>query len=241
MRFINFFLLLLFVSANPACELIERQVKVNYRGALRNFMHGNDLSAKLDLDTLRDRPYLYGLGARENLKGEILIWSGEPVVSLVRDSQVLVDHSFDHRAALFVWSEVEKWEAFAVPDTVNTYSSLEAFIAHQAAGNSLWSLSAPFPFRLRGEATLDWHVIDWPPDDSVHTHEKHRTSGPHGTLQNQKVEVLGFYSTEHTGIFTHHTTNMHLHFRTLDNTLAGHVDDLAPRQMVLYLPAFGPE
>ena len=80
-------------------------------------------------------------------------------------------------------------------------------------------------------------MINWPEGYKEHSHEKHISSGPHGTLANTAAEVLGFYSKHHHAIFTHHTTNMHLHVRTMDGQLAGHLDDLELGEgMKLLLP-----
>lgn len=38
-------------------------------------------------------------------------------------------------------------------------------------------------------------------------------------------------------VFTHRTTNVHMHFKTKDKSLAGHIDDLKPGEnMMLKLP-----
>jgi len=51
------------------------------------------------------------------------------------------------------------------------------------------------------------------------------------------VDILGFYSTHHHAVFTHHSTNMHLHVKTRGHVLAGHLDDLTLGEgMVLQLP-----
>jgi len=42
----------------------------------------------------------------------------------------------------------------------------------------------------------------------------------------EEVVILGFYSSQHKAIFTHHSSNSHMHFRTKDQSLAGHVDAL---------------
>jgi acetolactate decarboxylase len=57
-------------------------------------------------------------------------------------------------------------------------------------------------------------------------------------MENTEVEMLGFYSDSHKAIFTHHTSNVHIHMRTVDDKLAGHVDDLILGDgMILKLPA----
>lgn len=51
-------------------------------------MMQNDVGEKVRLDTLQAREHLYGLGAVENLDGEILIWDGEVRVSRIRDNSI---------------------------------------------------------------------------------------------------------------------------------------------------------
>lgn len=198
---------------------------VQHAGALKNFMHKKDVSAKIDMAEIENNQHLFALGAAENLKGEILIWDGEPYVSTVVDDQVNIDHSYQHKASLLVYSSVEKWSNFEVDAKVKTYNELEEFVAQTADENGI-DISQPFPFLLKGAAdTLSWHVIDWAEGDTVHTHQKHIESGLNGMITDVQTEILGFYSDSHHAIFTHHSTNMHLHFNCGD-TLAGHVDGL---------------
>jgi len=94
------------------------------------------------------------------------------------------------------------------------------------------------PFLISGKIKfIDWHVINWDPADKVHTHIKHTNSGPHGRIKDAEVLILGFYSNKHRAIFTHHASDLHMHFKTKDRTLAGHIDDLElGREVVLKLP-----
>ncbi|RMG57901.1 MAG: hypothetical protein D6722_24205, partial [Bacteroidetes bacterium] len=148
------------------------------------------------------------------------------LIAQAEGDQVRVDRTPNHAATLLVQAEVPAWRGQTLPDTVQTYAQLEAFLRALAADPAHFA-GAPFPFRLEGEvAALAWHVIDWPEGDSVHTHHKHQTAGPHDTLRQTPVHILGFYSDRHTGLFTHHSSNMHLHMHTRDQQLAGHVDDL---------------
>lgn len=229
-------LILLTACSSPAGDVTP--VTVHHRGALRNMMHQGDISAKADLRELQDREHLYALGALEKLKGELLIWDGTSYLASASGEEVVIEHTFDRKATLLVYAQVAEWTPVAVPDTVNTYSGLETFIAQAAAKKGL-DLEAPFPFLLQGQiARAAWHVIDWPEGDTEHSHTKHRQSGPHGTLEQEPMDILGFYSKHHTGVFTHHTTNMHLHFRTHDGRLVGHLDNLMPQggELVLYVP-----
>lgn len=212
--------------------------QVEHKGALKNIMHMGDLSAQADLLDFENTENLYAIGALENLKGEILILDGEPYISSVRDSKMILSNKLDHKAALLVYATVENWIEHEIPDSIVTYSELEKYVEHIAKTHGV-NTDEPFPFMLSGKAkSIDWHIIDWKDGDTEHTHQKHIESGLHGTQTNQKVEILGFYSNSHHAIFTHHTTNMHLHVKTTDNQLAGHLDGLElGNGMTLMLPS----
>ena len=200
-------------------------------------MHEGDLSARADLRDFQNDEHLFALGALEELKGEILIMDGEPYISLVEDGEPRMVSSYDFNATLLVYTSVEHWTSIQIPVEIETYRDLEIFVAVAARDHGI-DTDEPFPMVIAGVAkSIDWHIIDWPEGDTQHSHEKHMTIGPHGTFTEREVEILGFYSDSHHGIFTHHSTNMHLHFRTADNMLAGHLDDIEPgRQMMLFLP-----
>ncbi len=233
----QFLVMGLLLSCDPSPQAIEADREVLYAGALRSIMHQGDVSVQMDLADLKDRAHLYALGAVEDLKGEILILDGQPWISSVQDSALSLSSSFDKGAVLLVWTEVDQWKDFPVPDSVRTYADLERYVFEQAAGYGI-DTDKPFPFLLGGLAeSFNWHVIDWPDGDSVHTHQKHVESGMNGQMENQLVDILGFYSTHHHAVFTHHSTNMHLHVKTRGHVLAGHLDDLTLGEgMVLRLP-----
>lgn len=212
-------------------------IEVWVRGALRDIMHKGDMSSKISLKELSDLPNVYALGAAENLKGEIIIIKSKPYVGTVQKGHLAVDSTFEKGAALLVYSQVNKWISTALPSSIKSVQQLEEFVA-RAAGEKNINLEKPFPFMLSGKVTsADWHVIDWPAGDKEHTHEKHKKSGLHGNIANQEVQVLGFHSRHHHTIFTHHSTNMHLHLKTADHTLSAHVDDIQPGSaMLLWLP-----
>ncbi len=213
-------------------------VQVEYVGALKNMMRKGDISAQIDLTELSDQAGIYALGAVTNLKGEVLILDSKPYISYVQADSLLIDSTFDHTATLLVYSNIEQWQEVQVPTDVKSESSLEEYIENKAEELGI-NVDAPFPFRLIGTLTsMDWHVINWKDGDLEHTHEKHVQSGLHDRMQGVEVDILGFYSNRHHAIFTHHTTNMHMHVRTTDGQLVAHVDDLElGTGMKLLLPA----
>lgn len=199
--------------------------KVYHNGALRTLMKG-DLNTVVQLDSLKGKDNLYALGAASNLKGEIQIFNGSPVNARVENEKIIIDSSFDESASLLVYAQIPVWTEITIPASVKTKVALEEFIQVSAMNKGL-DMGRPFPFLVEGEiSSLDWHVIDWPEGDTLHTHEKHRNSGLNGTIKEKEVEIIGFFSLHHKTVFTHHSTNIHIHFKTEDRSLAGHVDDL---------------
>ncbi len=217
----------------------EKDIEVIYYGALKNMMHKGDLSKKVTLNELKDRSHLYALGAVENLEGEVLILDGVAHISYVdsNDSSkiMMIDNSFEKNACLLVSASVKEWETINIPNSIVTYKDFEIFIEETASENGI-NTNEPFPFMIEGIAkSFDWHIIDWPEGDAEHSHEKHIHSGLYGTLENQAVEMLGFYSDKHHAIFTHHTTNMHVHVKS--DKAIGHADDFTlGENMILKLP-----
>lgn len=210
--------------------------KVAHSGALRTIMSG-DLSATTSLDTLAAKDHLYALGAVAQLKGEIQIFDGAPFISSVNENEVAIDPTFSKKAALLVYAIVPSWKEIKIPAAIDTREALEAFIIETAVSLKI-DTSAPFPFLIEGNASaLSWHIIDWPEGDMEHTHQKHKESGLNGVLTDKEVSILGFYSDKHKGVFTHHSTNLHMHFKTKDGLLAGHLDGFTPSsKMHLKLP-----
>lgn len=209
---------------------------VQYAGALKDMMHKGDISAKAALNDLKNQPALYALGAVENLKGEIIILDGKPFVSYVHDDSLHIDNSFNRNAVLLVYAQVKKWQEVAIPGNIGNHNETESFILEAAKKRGI-NVDAPFPFMIKGKISrAEWHVIDWQEGDTEHTPEKHKASGLRGEIENREVRLLGFYSDKHHAIFTHHSTNMHLHILTDDERISGHLDDFQLGENILLLP-----
>jgi acetolactate decarboxylase len=219
-----------------SCSDTSQTSEVKYAGALHTMMLG-DLRATASLDSLEEKQYLYALGAVENLKGEIQIFDGQPLNSIIIDNSIKIDHSFNINASLLVWVQVEEWEEVKIPSSLKTPAALEEFIREQAILKGFEG-DKPFAFKIEGKVkSLNWHIINWPKDDTKHTHKKHKESGVNGVLTGQIVEIIGFYSEVHKTLFTHHSSFVHMHFKTMDESLAGHVDELLiGKETILKLP-----
>jgi alpha-acetolactate decarboxylase len=220
-----------------SCSTIKKP-DVSVYGALFEMMHQGNLTTRIDLNSLENEKHVYGLGALTDLKGEILIIDSKPYISKEAvDGSIEISNSFNHEAALFVESKVEKWDSTQLPENINSISDLEGFLESIAEEHSL-DIEQPFPFMIKGVIpSVDWHIINWPEGDSEHSHEKHINSGLSGSLKDTPVQILGFYSKHHQAIFTHHTTYIHMHLLTNDSNIAGHIDDIIFNgNQILHLP-----
>ncbi|MCB9294694.1 MAG: hypothetical protein H6559_16470 [Lewinellaceae bacterium] len=205
----------------------EASFEVGWDGALKTIMREGNLSGQVAVEEILKKKHVYALGAMEGLKGELLVWDGRPLIAMVRDSSLQLSQDGNGNAALAVYASVPRWSgAIPIPYNVRSYEALENFI-RDAARKEKIDVGKPFPFLVEATANkLDYHIIDWPEGDTVHTHEKHLQAGMRGTLGAAPVKILGFYSAHHHGVFTHHSTNMHLHFMSMEAPIAGHVDSL---------------
>lgn len=200
------------------------QVKV--AGEMKKIMQQGNLSASIDLDTLRSSEQLYGLGVAENLKGEIMIVAGQGYVTQVDAGHLKTSSTSGIKSAMFVFQSVTSWVPARVERPVPDLQALEGVLEELMKSNGK-NKDESFAFLIKTSyATINYHVIDWQPG-TAHTMSNHKAFSKPGQHVNGDVTILGFYSNHHQGVFTHHGTNIHLHMMTNDRKLVGHVDGLS--------------
>jgi len=202
-------------------ELKNNISPVKITGAMRNVMMKGELAGTINLDTIQDKAHLYGLGPVEYLKGEILIYDGISYVSSVTSKgSVKVDESFKVKAPFFVYENISKWREVELPDSVQSIPQLDAFIEQKSKN---WA--KPVAFRLLTEVeSAKFHIVNLPPGTEVHSPDDAHKGEKTFTLENEKAELFGFFSTEHQGVFTHHDSNVHIHYISPDRKKMGHLD-----------------
>ena len=212
--------------------------QVNHAGALKNAMKKGDLTPKIELKELEGKENLYALGAVGYLKGEVQIFNGTSMTTFVnKNNELEYDHSYNRNASLLVYAQVKEWIEYKIPNNIITRKQFEEYLEEKAEEHGL-DTEEPFAFLIEGKIKSNsWHVINWDPNEKVHTHKKHVESGIHSTMENRDVIMLGFFSMYAAGIFTHHTTSMHIHFMTKDKKISGHSDNMTlGENMILKLP-----
>ena len=131
---------------------------------------------------------------------------------------------------MLVYAQVNDWKHFKSQKEISSIADFEKYFSELLTENNVDS-ERVIPFLIADSVnSLSWHVVDWVEGDTVHTHAKHRASGLHGSVKNKPVEIIGFFSKNHHGVFTHKNSNIHMHFIKDDKKLSGHVDDLVFRK-----------
>lgn len=206
---------------------------VQIAGAMRNVMWKGELDGIIQLDTIQNKKGLYGLGPLSYLQGELLINDGQAYVSRVlTDSIMQVEATFDASAPFFVYANVNEWKELDLPKGIKTIAQLEAFIDEQTK-----AAKRPFAFKLKGEvAHAIIHIQNLPKGTAVSSPQEAHQGQTNYPLGQEKVDIVGFFSTSHQGVFTHHDSFLHLHLITSDQTKMGHLDEVEFGAMKLYLP-----
>jgi len=200
-------------------------MNVRWVGAQRDVL-GGDVEGKVDLRTLLAAPHLYALGPRAGVSGEITVLDGEPWIARVVDRRVHVTADPDHRACFLVYDYVHAWRENVETESVDDEKQLTDVVLRAAAEAGL-AADQPLIFLLRSPAaTITFHVLD-KRDGLPHSPERHERAKVRFEVERQPVEVLGFCSSGHRGIFTPRDSDLHLHFRTLDGQTSGHVEHIA--------------
>lgn len=206
--------------------LFSNPVEVKIAGAMKNIMHKGDLSAHISLDTVLTQPHMYGLGPAEGIKGEIIIIDSKAYWCKTKNGKAITSIDNKAKAAMLVYAQVPAWKAVTITDAITDYAALEKVVEKLAFQNG-FLLDEPFPFMIKGTvSSASYHIIDWK-EGTTHTFDNHKQFAQYGRFNKEPVMLLGFYSTKHHSIFTHHSTNMHVHIMDEKKTAVGHIEEIS--------------
>jgi len=216
-------------------NLIETETYSDIKivGAMKNVMWKGELGSSINLDTISNKNGLYGLGPVSYLTGELLINNGKSYVSKVTpDSTMKVEKTFNTSAPFFVYGNVTAWNEIDLPSDLKTIHDLEKFI-----DNKTTKFKRPFAFKLIGKVSnAIIHIQNLSEGTKVSSPAEAHQGQTNYNIENEYVEIIGFFSTEHKGVFTHHDSFLHMHLMTKDEDKMGHLDELEIGEMKLYLP-----
>ncbi len=186
---------------------------------MRDVVRNGQGAGVIAMDSLAE-PGLYGVGPLAHLRGEITVVDGVCLVARMVDGQVRVAQEPDVQAPFFVHALVRDWEELVLPGPVVDLAGLDAFLSARALDHP-----GPFAFRLTGIAdSVLAHVLDVPEGVRVSSREEAHAYDARITLCGEVVELVGFFSTTHRTVFTHHDSNIHVHALSADRQRMGHAD-----------------
>ncbi len=213
--------MLIFQWGNSVAQGEASHVKIV--GMMKDVMWKGKLFGNIDLDTISNKQHLFGLGPVEYLAGEILIVDGKAYKSTVQnDSTMKVVETYSVKAPFFAYANISNWTELLLPDTIQSTQQLEQFLWRTLKNQNL-----PFLFRYTGEvehATI--HIVNLPKGATVSSPAEAHQEQRSFQVTNQHVDIVGFFSTTHKGIFTHHDSYLHMHLITSDKQKMGHLDEV---------------
>lgn len=232
----------LFIIVLISCHLTKKEISstdtdtysdLKIVGAMKNVMWKGELGSSIDLDTISDKNGLYGLGPEINLTGELLIIDGNSYISKVTsDSTMTVEKRYDVSAPFFVYVNVTEWIEVELPLKIRSFQDLEKYIDEKTT-----EYKQPFAFKLSGKvANGIIHIQNLPKGTKVSSPDEAHQGQTNYNLNNEESEIVGFFSKEHKGVFTHHNSFLHMHLITKEKSKMGHLDELEIGKMKLYLP-----
>ncbi|MCF1715057.1 acetolactate decarboxylase [Flavihumibacter sp. RY-1] len=230
------FLLILLIQASFVSSLAQDPLsRVKLVGQMKDVMWKGELKGKISLDTIADKQHLYGIGPVEYLSGEILIIDGKSYKStVISQTAMRVEETFNLKAPFFGYAHIPAWQEIMLPPSIQTIEALEVYLDQQTK-----QAPRPFLFKLSGiaeEAII--HIVNLPQGATVRSPQDAHQGNVNYMISDQSVDIVGFFSTEHKTIFTHHDTFLHLHLITSDRQKMGHLDQvrLKSGSVKLYLP-----
>jgi acetolactate decarboxylase len=225
--------LILSCSQTTQKESINSYEDVHIVGAMKNVMWKGELGSSIDLDTISVKQGLYGLGPLTYLAGELMLKDGISYVSrATSDSTMTVEETFEVSAPFFVYTHVNKWQEIEVPISVKTIDDLEAFVEEKSKG-----FKAPFAFQVEGKINKGTiHIQNLPLGTKISSPKEAHQGQTNYPIEHVSMHIVGFFSKEHKGIFTHHDSNVHLHLITADKKKMGHLDEAEFGKIKLLLP-----
>ncbi|MDA8100756.1 MAG: acetolactate decarboxylase [Nitrospiraceae bacterium] len=221
---------------------------VEYEGAQKTIFKTGKATSVISLETLSTRPSLYAIGPIDGLDGEITIFDSKPYITQMRGTDYTLDTTFKHGAFFLVWTEQKDWADIPLPANVKGYIDLQKFVK-EAAQKSGVDVTKPFPFLLSGTPSeIKWHInVDRTGGKPINQELFVKSKEPYVT-KNEPVDIIGFYSEKHSGVFLSQyapaikegsgmENYIHLHLVSRTSKAAGHIDDITfGGGMMLRLP-----
>jgi alpha-acetolactate decarboxylase len=218
-------------------SLSANSFDVKSYGHYKQMIHKKNTTGVIDLSSVVSEKNTYAVGAIADGVGEITVIDGKIYLDYGKDG---LGNSLNKipektKAVLLVTTKVKEWQNIKIK---NNLSKMELFkeILKQAKLNN-FNTKHPFPFLLQGEfESLKIHAISSQnPNFTGHGMGQKLFHMSKDELIDENAVIVGFYSADSQGVYTHPNESWHLH--SIIDDIAGHVDGLyTGSNIVLKLP-----
>ncbi|MEJ2005636.1 MAG: acetolactate decarboxylase [Cyclobacteriaceae bacterium] len=200
----------------------QHDSRVQYAGSIRETMLEGKLEPAVLLDSIEPMDGLYAIGPLADLRGEILVLNGERFISRVLTEETMsVKVEGGAGAPFLVYSHVDRWRKVNIPENISDLDALNDYLESIAP-----TLDEPFIFQVKGDVEhAQIHIQKLPLGTKVSSPEEAHQGQFNYSFENDGVVIIGFFSTKHQGIFTHHDSYTHMHLITEDRVMMGHLDE----------------
>lgn len=195
-------------------------------GSVAEALRDGKTEARVHLSDL-DATGLVGVGAVQDLSGEITILDGQCTVSRVVDARVVTEQTRDVAATMLFAGRVEAWVEVAVEHDVAP-ADVAAFVEAAARDQGI-DCELAFPFVVVGEVTdLAVHVLagQCPIRARRLGIEMDKAPFRHHAAR-AKSTLVGIFAKRGGGVITHHGSALHVHAIVEGDTpFTGHCDSV---------------
>ncbi len=213
----------------PAGKPDHEGGEVQVWGALRAVMHEGKVEGTVMLQSIVPGPHAYAVGALAGLRGEVTVLDDEIIVTLGGEGatvRTLGEVPPGEMATLLVRAVVPRWMGHTVAHSIETNridEELETIV--KTAG---LDPATRIPVVIEATArNLEWHVLTGRAVGGNGAHGAHHGPRTTGKLADAKVTLVGFFSRNDAGVFTHMGEHSHFHVVTSGERMTGHVDAMA--------------
>jgi len=209
-------------------------------GNFKRMKHTGDASGKVALLSIPRSGGIYGVGALAHLRGEILIWDGNVLVTPGESKTGSTRSAIpEDQATLLATARVKEWFEVQIPHDM-TQRKFERFVIDSANATHI-NINRPFPFIVGGDIIdYTWHVITGKGKGHGGGAKHKQGHANNRTFSGPKAEgkLVGFYSAEKLeGVISHPGERFHVHYTDNQFKTSGHLDSYGiGKGAVLRLP-----
>ncbi len=214
--------------------------EVEVHGALREMMHEGRTGPVVEVSRATGTPDALAVGALAHLAGEVTVLDGEAWPSYAEadgTAPTVRTRAPSDSAALLVVGRLPAAQWVTLEEDI-PLAALSGRIAALAQARGV-DTARPFPFVVEGPLRdVAWHVVDGRKLRAGASHHEHAAAGVQGRKDRTTGVLVGFHSTRHHGVFTHHDSDSHVHVVLPGENASGHLDGVTvERGARLRLPA----